>query len=341
MPPRPLRADRLRRLFDQGHALTKVEAADRLGCTPRHVVRLVAELRGDGVPVRERRDGRAKRFYLAPEDQRRTLAVEALDEAALLALTVAAQASEAALAGTPLEAPLRRAFGPLLEALDAVHDGLGPDTFEPDTQSDGWHFGALAAQPVDPDLFALLRRARDARRSVRTDYTNGKGKPSFGRVLDPLALAPLGGAWQLVAFCHNREAVRDFNLARLAGTKLLSRTFDVPVGWSLRAHFRGRFGALQGSGPPVEVVLRVAAERATYFMSRRYHRTQTEEAISSGGLRVRYRVPEGALDAVRAFVASWGPHVVVEAPAVLATRIADDARAVAVSYASESYATAP
>ena len=39
-----------------------------------------------------------------------------------------------------------------------------------------------------------------------------------------------------------------------------------------------------------------------------------------------------ALDEVRAFVASWGPHVVVEHPPALAARLAGDARQTAAAY---------
>ena len=73
--------------------------------------------------------------------------------------------------------------------------------------------------------------------------------------------------------------------------------------------------------------------RAVYFRRRRYHPTQALAERPDGSLVATYRVPGGAaLDEVRAFVASWGPHVTVEAPAELAMRLAEDARAVAAAY---------
>lgn len=326
-------AERLRALFDRGERLTKREAAEKLGRDPRTVTRLVRKLRAVGVPVRDEKDPhepRAKRFYLDPEDQRRSLTLDVLDEAGLLALTVAAQASEAALAGTPLEAPLRRAFAALLPAIGALDAAGELTSFDPEVEGERWHFGALAPAAVDPETFTTLRRAADASQCVRMDYTNGKGKRSFGRRVDPLAFAPLKGGWLLAAYCHTREAVRDFNLARITNVRPLpSHFFAAPDDFEAHAHFAGRFGALEG-GEPVAVRLRVAPERAVYFESRRYHPSQTEERQPDGSLVVTYRVPN--LDDVVAWVASWRQHVVALDPPELAERLASDAAATVAAY---------
>ena len=327
-------ADRLRALFDRGERLTKREAADRLGRNPRTVGRLVDELRAAGVPICEEKDPhqpRAKRFYLDAEDQRRSLTLDALDEAGLLALTVAAQASQATLAGTPLEAPLRRAFAALLPAIGALDAAGEIGSFDPEAEARHWHFGTLAPAAVDPETFSALRRAADASQSVRMDYRNGKGKRTPGRRVDPLAFAPVKGGWLLAAYCHTREAVRDFNLARITNVRPLpSHFFAPPDGFDAHVHFAGRFGALEG-GAPVAVRLHVAPERAVYFESRRYHPSQTTERQPDDSLVVTYRVPN--LDDLRAFVASWGPHVMALEPSELAERITADAAATVAAYA--------
>jgi len=334
-------AEALRRLFDRGSVLTRHEAADRLDVSARQVSRLLDELRTAGVPVRDGADprgSRAKAFYLAPEDQRRGIVLEGLDEQAILALSVAAEAAGAALACTSLEAPLRRGFRTLLDAIDTLPDdtgtAAGPDTFEPEDIPAEWHFGGIAPQPPDPDIFAVVRAALTAQQAIRIDYTNGKSEVTRGREIEPLALAPLRGVWLLVAHCKLRGALREFNLARMTNVRPVSRYFSRPDGFDARVHFAGRFGALEG-GEPVAVVLGVSPERAAYFKSRRYHPSQKVEPAGDGALRVCYRVPGGAgLDELAAWVRSWGPYVLVEAPMELAERIAADARATAAQYAS-------
>ncbi len=318
----PPKARRLRTLFDRDHRLTKKEIGERLGCCARHARRLVDALREAGIPVADEKDPanrRAKRFYLPTEHQRRSLVLDELDEEALYALTVAAQAAEGALSGTALHAPLRRAFAMLLNAYS--HEDIF--LFDEDAQAEAWHFGALAAAPVEAGVWQAVTTAIDRGHGLRVDYLNGAGERSFKRLLDPLALAPLGGVWLLAAFCHQRQAVRDFNLARVSNAKAFpERRFDRPAGFDPHTHFAGRFGALAGQ-ERYSVRLRVAPERAVYFESKRYHPSQTAERSADGALLVTFQVR--TLDPVRAFVASWGPSVVALAPPELADRLAADA----------------
>jgi predicted DNA-binding transcriptional regulator YafY len=331
--PDPSRLARaLGRLFDHGARLTKEEAAERLGCTPRHVQRLVEDLRVAGVPVCSRRRGRAHEYFLEPEHQRRRVVLETLDEEALYVLTVAAQASRSVLAGTALEATLDRAFGTLLAA-------IGDEevfSFEPDAQAETWHFRPLVSAPVDPEVFLAVKAAVTVGYRIRIDYRNGEGKRTFGRLIDPLALAPLEGTWQLAAYCHARQALRDFNLSRVTNVRALpGQTFVRPDDFDRDTHFAGRFRALAGS-ERFDVLLRVDADRAVYFETKRYHPSQSLAHRADGSLDVRFSVPN--LEDLRPFIASWGPHVQVLAPPELATRIAEDAAATARRYADHPHA---
>ena len=327
-------ADRLRTLFDADHRLTKAAAAARLGLDPRSITRLVRDLRDAGVPVRDEpdpADGRRKRFFLDAEHQRRGLHLDELDESEVLALTVAAEAARAALRGTPLAAPLDRAFVALLDAAGGAGDGEGVFSFDPEAEPDRWHFGGHAQLPA-PDVFTALRRAVSKGFRVRIDYTDAKGQRSDGRLVSPLGFGRVRGGWVLVAYCHLRRALREFALPAVSHVAPLSDSARRPDGFSLRRYFARRFGALEG-GAAVEVRLRVAPTRAVYFERRRYHPSQAVQRRPDGALAVTYSVPGGeALDEVRAFVASWGPHVVVEAPAELAERLAEDARTTAAAY---------
>jgi predicted DNA-binding transcriptional regulator YafY len=106
--------------------------------------------------------------------------------------------------------------------------------------------------------------------------------------------------------------------------------FTEPDGFDATAHFGDRFGALEGHGRVRTVRLRVAAAVAQHFRSKRYHGTQHAEPQPGGGLVVTYQVRE--LDAMRAFVRSWGPNVVALEPAELVAALAEDARALAAAY---------
>lgn len=323
-------AEQLRTLFDRGERLTKTAAAQRLDLeAPRSITRIVADLRAAGVPVQDEpdpSDGRRKRFFIPDEHQRRGLRLDALDEAQLLALTVAAEAARTALADTPLAGPLDTAFAALLQAAAGADDGQGIFSFEPDDEPQHWHFGAATtARTPDPVAFAALRRASARALRVRIDYIDAEEKRTRGRELSPLGLAHVRGAWRLVAYCHLREALRDFYVGDVSHVAELSTAAHSPPGFNLDAHLGAQFGGLAGADL-VEVRLHVAPTRAAAFRRRRYHPSQTLAPNSDGSLTAHYLAPGGdALDAVRAFVASWGLHVIAEHPPELVRRLADDA----------------
>ena len=320
----------LRRHFDRDARLTKAQIGERLGCTPRHALRVVDELRAAGVDIRDEPAGRSKQFYVPAEHQRRQIQIEALDEEALRALTVAAEASRTLLRGTPLDAPLGRAFATLLDAVgdEEVY------SFDPEEEGRHWHFGNAAAPGAGRlDILRALDQAIVDGQTVRIAYTNGRGERS-ARLLDPLAVAPFPSGWQLAAFCHVRREVRNFNPVRIASVEPVPDVyFFPPAGFDADAHFGGRFGALDGGAGRLHTVrLRVAPGVTQHFHTRDYHTSQRAEPDPErpGGLLVTFQVPE--LKTMRSFVRSWGPHVVALAPPALVADLADDARRTADAY---------
>lgn len=317
---------RLESLFHEGADLTLSEMCDRLGlASTRHARRLVHTLRSSGLAIRERRDGRFKRFSL-PEDERRTV-VDGLvfDEEELFALTVAAEAARTTFAPTPLADPLGRAFGKLLERL-----GPAVYSFEPEAAPAHWHFSDAPAPRLDPLTFRVLVRAVQESRTVEIDYfTASRNEWSYGRRVDPLLLAVLGGSWILTAYCHWRREVKDFALVDVARVEPCDAFFGPHAGFDPDLHFRDRFNALAG-GPVYLVRLLVEADRVPYFRRKVYSPTQQVETRADGAVEVSYEV--AGLDEVAAFVRSWGPGVTVLEPPELAARIRCEAEEVKEKY---------
>jgi len=117
-----------------------------------------------------------------------------------------------------------------------------------------------------------------------------------------------------------RPADRDSN----GGDHAIPEDFDPGL------HFSGRFEAVSGEEAHV-VRLRVDSDRAPYFQSKQYHRTQViEEEMDDGDLIVSYEVV--GLEEIATFVQGWGPGVRVLAPEALKEQIVDEARAVVEMY---------
>lgn len=331
-------AEQLYDLLADGHHLTKNEACTRLGLTSkRQIQRIVKSLREEGIPVQDQYDGGRKVYFLAPEDQRPEGGPLDLTDREMLALAVAAQSARSALRPTPLIDPLTRAAEALIDAIAA-----GAVTFEPEREAMHWHFSDAPSADLDPQVFQTLRRAVVARRSVRIDYvTASSGRRWSGRKIDPLQIAVIGGSWLCVAYCHERQGLRDFSIAGMEAAWTCDpeeevANFTVPDGFDPELHFKGRFRAVDDAQSYV-VRLLVEPDWTEYFRRKQYHPSQQiEEAPADrpdGRMLVSYDVR--GLDEISAWIRSWGPKVKVLAPEALAARVAKEARQTAARYATD------
>jgi predicted DNA-binding transcriptional regulator YafY len=315
-------------LFRAGRALTQDEIAEEMDVSSRHARRLVRQLRDADVPVRERMEEEGKTFYLPPS----ALAVEEapvpLTERQALAMVVAAEAGRAALRSTPLAAPLEDGFGQLLDRLDRASG-----TYDLSRLRDQWHFGTEpTASTFDDSVFNVLVDALNERRPVRIAYESASSSDApRTRTVSPLVMAAPGGSWRCVAYCHYREAPRDFTVSRIEEATLLvdESVPDAADDFDSDLYFRERFGAL--SGEPRVVRLRVAPDVARLFREKAYHATQViEEEGEDGHLVVSFEV--AGLKDMASWVRSWGTDVTVLDPPELADHVVEEARQVVAQY---------
>jgi len=336
--PRPTRAELLA-LLRKGHALTQDEMTERLSIdSTRQVRRHLNRLEEAGLSIKRRRRGRKTEFYLPPEELAVADAPVPLTEQQALALVVAAEAGRAALAPTPLADPLAAGFEQLLDRLDRASG-----TYDLGRLREQWHFGTEpAASTFAAEVFDALVTALNQGHPVRIAYESAHASDApRERTISPLVMAAPGGSWRCVAYCHYREAPRDFTLSRIDAITVLEEAVavDPPADFDPDLYFRERFGAL--GGEPAVVRLLVEPDVAHLFREKDYHRSQvTEEEREDGRLVVSFEV--AGLEDMAAWVRSWGPSVTVLDPPELAEQVAAEARRVAARYdaAADGDATA-
>jgi predicted DNA-binding transcriptional regulator YafY len=323
----PSTRDQLLALLRDGHALTPAEVSARFDISRRHVRRLVEQLRDAGVPVEGEPQGREKVFYLPQSELDVEDAPVPLTERQALALVVAAEAGRAALKPTPLAAPLAQGFGQLLRRLDRASG-----TYDLSRLRDQWHFGTEpAASTFGATVFDTLVDALNEGRPVRMAYEPAhESDAPRRRTVSPLVMAAPGGSWRCVAYCHYREAPRDFTLSRIEEITLLTdEVATPPKDFDPDLYFHERFGALGGETRVVR--LHVAPDEARFFREKEYHSSQViEEDRDDGSVVVSFEV--AGLDDMASWVRSWGASVTVLHPPDLAEQIAADARRVLARY---------
>lgn len=326
----PSTLERLHRLLRVGTPLTLSDIEERLGVSKRHARRLVNEIKRAGLPLDVEKRGREKEYRVPPEEQLAAIELD-LSEREALALVLAAAVATSGPGPVPLGDALQRAFGQVTDALSSR-----VVTFEPDDLKKQIYVREAGSVEVDGELFLTLLRAIANRRRLVMDYhTASTGTHHKGRALEPWALVRLGSAWMCVARDPEKEAMRDFNLARMSNVGPAdpgSRGGDyrIPEDFDPEIYLSGRFESLSGTDP-YTVRLRVGPDQAPYFQSKAYHRTQLiEQEEASGHLVVSYEVT--GLEEITSFVRSWGTGVQVLDPPELREQIKREAKKIRAMY---------
>ncbi len=182
---------------------------------------------------------------------------------------------------------------------------------------------------VEPRFFSELALALMERRRIEIDAWN-RGRDTLDtRVVSPQRLVHYRDNWYLDAWCHLRGALRNFSvdaIQRVAPRKEKAR--DVAAA-KLDAHFASSYGIFNGK-PKAKAVLRFTPERARWVRSERWHRDQVGEILPEGGYRLT--VPYADERELLMDIQRHGAHVVVEAPAALRARVAEEANKVIAQY---------
>ncbi len=90
---------------------------------------------------------------------------------------------------------------------------------------------------LEKERLEPLRRAILHKQSVRIQYSKSVSEPEDSRhsvrTIDPYGLVFTQAAWMLVAFCHERQAIRHFRLSRMRELTVLEQKFEMQPGFDL------------------------------------------------------------------------------------------------------------
>jgi predicted DNA-binding transcriptional regulator YafY len=170
-----------------------------------------------------------------------------------------------------------------------------------------------------------LRRAIIERRRVSFDYhtrysQDGRAARNT-READPYAMLHYAGAWYLIGHCHLRKGVRNFRLDRMAGLRLLDKTFDRPPNFRLEQPVDDRRN--------LKVVALFSPEAAPWVRESWSYYIDSMEEVSDGLLvTMRARVENEILQ----WLFSWGAQVRVLEPESLRRRLVAEAGKILENY---------
>jgi proteasome accessory factor B len=247
-----------------------------------------------------------------------------VSEGEVTALLVA-QKARAQYKGTPFERPLQSAFRKLTDGLK-------------DRVSFSWHdledaisFRSAGASGGDLELFETVSKGVLRCVELEFEYRKLKSAAYESRRVRPYHLGCLENQWYLFAEDLERRQLRTFALPRMRKVRLTTRGFRRPADFSIAQILSGSFG-VYSSGKKQRIRIQFDAFAARLVAERKWHESQRVRESEDGSIILELEL--GGLEEIERWILSWGKHARVLAPAELANRICDEARAIAQQYES-------
>lgn len=226
--------------------------------------------------------------------------------------------------GTAFEEPLRHAVEKLAQNLpEKVRIDLGQ-------LMQHYSFQTGATSYADPDLLVALTEAINEQYQFEmVYYTAGRGERNR-RVVEPHHLHNVRGEWQLIAFDHLRNQMRNFAVSRVEEWSILyHKRFHRDVSFSVDSYLAYGFLAERGD-TPVDVVIWFDEYQARYTRERQWHPSQHIEEHTDGSLTLTLQT--AALEEIQRWIMSYGSHAMVLAPPTLRANVFAQAHQVIANY---------
>ena len=182
------------------------------------------------------------------------------------------------------------------------------------------HLLMLGRPQKDPGRrhLTVLGEALGRRRRAEFRYQAPGAEAAALRLVHPFGLGLQGGNWHLVAFDEGRDDLRNFRIDRIRGkVRVLDKedgAYEVPDGFDASRYIGAEEFQL-AEGPEIQVSVELD-ETATWLMARRRQGVGELELLPKG--RSRFQVPVRSEDGLYRWLAEFGQHARVTAPAHLA-----------------------
>ncbi len=155
---------------------------------------------------------------------------------------------------------------------------------------------------IKPGIWETVASAIRLSKKLEVHYQTPGSEPSV-RKLDPYHGVRFEGDWYVVAFCHLRQEIRTFSLARMISVKMLPDTFEIPTSFDFYKLTGSHFG-VHWSDDEFEVKIKFNKAVAGYLKERKWHPSQKIEENPDGSVILSLTVNH--LLELKRWILSWG-----------------------------------
>jgi predicted DNA-binding transcriptional regulator YafY len=257
-------------------------------------------------------------FYSDPNFQ---LPVLRISEEELLALLISRKLITEASAGF-----LGDELGRVSRRLGSLLTANLPGRADP---QDAFSFRWKGINPTAPQTFKTATAALLKGNLLSFRYHAPSATGDVLRTVEPHHMVNYMGNWHLIAYCHLREAWRDFLLARMTECQLTVTSFPTRPKDAWQPLLQDTFGIFQNTRK-FDVVLRFTPERARWVKAEVWHEDQSEVVEADGAL-IR-TIPASHEAEIMMEILKHGAQVEVLEPVWLRKKVADEIRTAAENY---------
>lgn len=150
--------------------------------------------------------------------------------------------------------------------------------------------------------------------------------------LQPYAVKESARRWYLVAWCHEREAVRVYGLDRIVNLEHTGRQFRMPQDFDVDALFATNFGVYLSSERPVEIVFKASVKEAGYLRDLPIHPSQKE--TGNDGERITFSIFVRPNESLLMELFRLGSRIEVVSPDPIREKLMSEASALSELYGS-------
>lgn len=189
----------------------------------------------------------------------------------------------------------------------------------------------LAEKAINVEIMDEIREAIAKKKRISIKYHGFNSDESTEREVDPYVIEIQDGGYHIIGFCHLRNSMRVFRIARIQSIKTLKDTFEKPV--DLEEQIKKlRFDKLTGTNPE-KVVLYFDKSQSRYIREYEAGKAEHITELENGGICFERTVPITP-DLVQ-WVLSFGAGVKVIEPKDLAKRVQEHAQTMMKLYNNE------
>jgi predicted DNA-binding transcriptional regulator YafY len=283
-------------------------------------------IRDDLAFLRDRYDapleyGKNRGWYYTDDQWR--LPTISLSTGELFALTLGARMLES-YSGSAFENELKSSIKLLSERLP---ENTGIDLQKLADEQIIFRSGAQIVN-FEPQIWTQLLEACRRKQKVWIHYFAPSGESK--RIIDPYFLDIYRGTNPyLIAFCNERQEIREFRVDRIRELKILKEKFEIDPNFDRKAYQEKKF-QYQGGNEVVEMAIWFDVKTAPYIRERIWHTSQSITEEDDGSLILHLKT--AGLQDLKRWVLGYGKGAKVLAPNELVQLVREEIKAMSQHY---------